>query len=180
MPAPRQFSEKQLRQLLQAFHSDKGGTEVAKQHGISFHPTLRRLWVAEFGEPAYRQRVRRLCRLQQLGTKNSMAGRFGALHPNYKPVHISNFGYRHVDAPEWYTGPVDKGKVAEHILVACQAAGLTELPEFHVVHHKDENKRNNAPANLEIVSRASHAQIHRWARHKRKVQRLSLKGVGSK
>lgn len=180
MPAPRKFSDEVREQLLSSFHSDKSGPEIAKQFGYDFHRTLRKLWLAEFGEEVYRERISRLCRQHKVGTKNPMYGKSKEQHHRYKPVHKKTNGYVHVEVPSWYTGPVDKGKVAEHILIACEAAGLTELPEFHVVHHKDENKKNNHPSNLEIMSRGKHMVTHRWLRHQKKVQRLSRKRVEPK
>lgn len=36
----------------------------------------------------------------------------------------------------------------------------------HAVHHKDGNKLNNEPSNLEVVSKADHARYHTKERHK--------------
>lgn len=175
MPAPRKFSDEQYKEILALFHSDKSGPDVASLFSCDFHRTIRKIWLAEFGEHLYKERISRLCRIHKVGNKNPMYGRIKDRHPRYTEVTFSTQGYRLVPVPDWYTGPVDKGRVAEHILVACKAAGITELPEAHVVHHKDENKLNNHPDNLEIISRASHMQKHRWIRHKKKVQRLERK-----
>lgn len=180
MPARKQFSDEVLNQILSDFHSDMSGAEIGKKYECDYFRTVRRIWLSKYTEQDLKQRHRRLSALHKIGNLNPMYGKSGYKHHNYKPVHIDVFGYRKVDAPSWYTGSVDKGKVAEHILVACEAAGLTQLPDGHVVHHKDEDKTNNHPDNLEIMLRGTHMVTHRWLRHRKKVQRLSRKGVGSK
>lgn len=180
MPAPRKFSGETVRQILSDFHSDMNGTEIGKKYGCDYFRTIRKVWLTKHAVEDINERFKRLCALHKLGKKNPMFGKVKEQHHNYKAVHITTQGYRAVDAPSWYTGPTDKGKVLEHILVACEAVGITELPAVHVVHHKDENKHNNDPDNLEIMSRGKHMIVHRWLNHKKKVQRLSRKGVGSK
>ena len=75
-----------------------------------------------------------------------------------------------VKRPEWYTGTasnvsVTNGRiyeqVHEHILVYCQANGLTEISSGFLVHHRDDNPENNEPENLELMTRAEHAKHHR-------------------
>ena len=46
----------------------------------------------------------------------------------------------------------------EHLLVAEAAYG--PRPEGYVVHHKDGNKQNNHPRNLEYVLRSEHCSMH--------------------
>lgn len=179
MPAPRKFSDEVSDRLRESFHSDMSGPEVAREFGYDFHRTVRKFWIKEFGLEAYKSRISRLCRVHKIGTRNPMYGRTKERHPRYLPKRVA-CGYIHIEAPDWYTGTTDKGKAAEHILVACKEAGITQLPEGHVVHHKDEDKWNNSPDNLEIMSRGRHMAIHRWLRHEKKVQRLSREGVGPK
>lgn len=47
----------------------------------------------------------------------------------------------------------------EHILVAEAKLGRS-LREDELVHHKDEDKTNNAPNNLEVLSVSEHAREH--------------------
>jgi hypothetical protein len=54
-----------------------------------------------------------------------------------------------------------EGYVYEHILVAERALGRP-LKRTEHVHHLDLNKVNNAPSNLLVLSRASHAKLHGW------------------
>lgn len=44
----------------------------------------------------------------------------------------------------------------EHRIVA----GAVDLGFQTIVHHKDGNKKNNNPENLEIMSRSDHAKLH--------------------
>lgn len=45
------------------------------------------------------------------------------------------------------------GRELEHILVARPKLG-------EVVHHKDGNKLNNSPDNLQVMSRSDHSKLH--------------------
>lgn len=95
-------------------------------------------------------------------------GESNPLHRGYRREHA---GYYYVYVPEHpFCEPTMSGRIREHRLVAEQHH-LTEensvtidgvrylSPEFDV-HHKDENKLNNDPANLEILSRAAHTTLH--------------------
>lgn len=178
MPSPRKFSDEIYREIVEAYHSDDSGQVVAARYGCDYSHTVRKIWLTEYGDDCIRSRFRRMCSVSKTGNLNPMKGNFKEKHPRYKAVHTHSAGYRIIEAPRWYTGPTDKnGKVLEHIIVACREARLRQLPDLHVVHHKDEDKLNNDPSNLQIVSRASHMLVHRWLRHKKKVQRLSRKGV---
>lgn len=53
-----------------------------------------------------------------------------------------------------------RGYAYEHRLVAEKILGR-RLQPGEVVHHRDHNKVNNNPANLEIVTRAQHGVEHR-------------------
>lgn len=53
------------------------------------------------------------------------------------------------------------GFVAQHRLVASDTLGRP-LQKGEVVHHKDNCRTNNAPANLEVMTQAAHRQ-HHWA-----------------
>lgn len=86
----------------------------------------------------------------------------GYSHPNWSGGEVYNLGYKFVVAPSWYTGSVTKvtGYVREHILVYCEANGLTELPIGYCVHHVDEDKLNNALSNLKLMTRSDHTTLH--------------------
>ncbi len=56
----------------------------------------------------------------------------------------------------------------QHRLV-WEATNGRPVPPGHVVHHRDHDKRNNTPANLEIMPKGEHVREHnrlrREARH---------------
>lgn len=65
---------------------------------------------------------------------------------------------------EKYRGTGTKTYVKEngrhqHRLVAEQILGR-KLKENEIVHHKDNNKKNNDPSNLEVMTQAEHAREH--------------------
>ncbi len=84
----------------------------------------------------------------------------GDKRPNWNGgSYITSHGYRMVSAPSHPRAK--RGRyVQEHILVAEKALGRL-LPPGVVVHHRDENKLNNAGDNLVICENAGyHRLIH--------------------
>lgn len=78
--------------------------------------------------------------------------------PNYGAgVRYAPNGYVYVWAPGHPLAHAD-GYVAEHRLVAWDAGILTD-PTMQV-HHRDHDKTNNDPANLEAMTAADHHRHH--------------------
>lgn len=75
-----------------------------------------------------------------------------------KPNRVNNGGYILVYCP---THPkADKGGyIREHVLVAEAMVGRHLKDDEHV-HHKDRNKKNNSPDNLQIVDPSEHLKLH--------------------
>jgi intein/homing endonuclease len=69
--------------------------------------------------------------------------------------------YRSVSSKGGWTGyeklwcPVRKQRLLTHHI-----AFGSPIPKCHVIHHKDENKRNNCPWNLELLTRTQHPALH--------------------
>ena len=82
-----------------------------------------------------------------------------------------------VNVPDWWEGSRKASKYLEHIIVGCAKYGLTKPKKGYVFHHIDDDKLNNDPDNLEMMTISAHMKHHS---SERKVQRLSRKGVGSK
>ncbi|SNS05607.1 HNH endonuclease signature motif containing protein [Antarctobacter heliothermus] len=55
----------------------------------------------------------------------------------------------------------------EHRVIAEEKAGRTLRPDEHV-HHKDHDKQNNAPENLEVLPAREHLALHAALRKKSK------------
>lgn len=67
-------------------------------------------------------------------------------------------GYRMVPAPD-HPGKDSKGYVREHVLVAEKVLGRYLLAH-EIAHHRDRNKANNAPGNIEVMTLSEHARLH--------------------
>lgn len=65
---------------------------------------------------------------------------------------------------DWYR---KVGQRHEHRTVMERKLGRPLSPS-EIVHHKDENKKNNKPWNLELMTRAEHMQHHIHDKRKRR------------
>ena len=175
MPAKRKWTEEQLHQIREMFHSSMTNREVGAVMGCDYNRSIKSIWVSVYGKKAVHDRFRESCRRSKMGDLNPMKNIDPTKHPNYVKESISTQGYRMVDYPEWWAGARKGAKYLEHVIVACQKYGITELPKGYVVHHIDEDKLNNDPGNLQIMTRRDHMRHHST---ERKAQRLSRKGVG--
>jgi len=75
--------------------------------------------------------------------KNHWNWRGGSFDHGYKIMRVKNRGYIRV-----------------HRLIVEKIIGR-ELHTWEIVHHIDSNLLNNRPKNLRVMSRATHARLHR-------------------
>lgn len=58
--------------------------------------------------------------------------------------------------PDWYTGSPNSHHVAVHILVVCEALGLTQLPDGAFIHHANGDKLDYRLENLQLFTGSQH------------------------
>ena len=120
-------------------------------------------------------------RLEQLQntpvSKGTIKRLYGQDHWNYKGGHVTGAGYRII---------YDKNgkRRYEHRYIAEQIIGRP-LETDEVVHHIDGNRSNNAPDNLEIMTRKTHDQLKEGTKRYFhtddpciKESAIALKGIG--
>lgn len=73
------------------------------------------------------------------------------------PSHITAKGYRRLYIPSGSQGGRPR-QVMEHVWVWEQAHG--PVPAGHDIHHRDDDKLNNALENLQCVTKLEHKRIH--------------------
>lgn len=104
------------------------------------------------------------------GEQNPNFGNRGSKNPIWKSdVRISNYGYRLVRMPEHPFADCD-GFVREHRIVAerylldetnsIEIGGQRYLSPEYEVHHKDRNRLNNDPSNLQVLTKSEHTKLH--------------------
>lgn len=94
------------------------------------------------------------------GSKNPMLGRAGTRHPNHSERSLDADGYVTIPRPPWFEANETQNRVKEHRVVMCQLLGTTRLPDGLQVHHIDEDRTNNDPSNLALVTARGHAKLH--------------------
>lgn len=119
------------------WHEMKTAAQIGEMYSI--HSATVRLYLRRYGIP-----------------RRPPGGQQGFLNAAWQGgVVIDKNGYVLVHAPQ-HPNARDNGKVLEHRLVMESVLGRYLEPN-EVVHHKDGNKRNNDPSNLEVYkSNAAH------------------------
>ena len=73
---------------------------------------------------------------------------------------MKNGDYELIVPPEAYPGKRYRGRYSyEHHVVWWESTG-DEVPRGFVVHHKNEDKRDNRIENLELLGASAHASLH--------------------
>lgn len=116
-------------------------------HG-SVHEIVRRNFTAEEKKALKAKRYR----MSKLGELNPMLGE--------KP---GNFVGPCEDGHGYLTRVVDGERYFVHRIVMAELLCLhpSQLPDWLPVHHIDENKKNNSPDNLALVTQSGHRKLHR-------------------
>lgn len=84
---------------------------------------------------------------------------------------MRNGKYELIVAPENYPGMKYRGRYAyEHHVVWWQHRG--PIPDGYVVHHKNDDKRDNRLKNLELLLKDEHDRLHSRDRIKPRVELL--------
>ena len=94
---------------------------------------------------------------QYKGESNPNYGNRGQKNPVFVGEKIK-LGYRLVYMPGHPNSQKD-GYILEHRLIMSEVLGRP-LEDFEDVHHKDENRLNNDPSNLEVITRSEHTALH--------------------
>lgn len=83
---------------------------------------------------------------------------------------MKNGDYELVVAPPNFPGKKYRGKYCyKHHLIYWQTYGVVPNKN-EIIHHKDEDKHNNDPTNLELKTRKKHSQKHNIQRGKTMVE----------
>lgn len=74
-------------------------------------------------------------------------------NPNWKGGKKYDREYKMIEVAKGIYKP-------EHRLIIKKRLGLKRLSSKLIVHHKDGNKKNNNPNNLELLNRTQHINLH--------------------
>lgn len=138
------------------FYSDLTKEQIQKQIPISF-PTLVKVWENYFTPLQIKTRKSINYAKSKLGDKNPMYGK-----PTMRPVENvdDGNGYTIKNKPTWWTGREGSRYVFEHQLVMCGHLGLTAMPKDFVIHHINNDRKDNSLDNLAMMSKSAHGKLH--------------------
>lgn len=153
----------EIRELRRLLFENTSFTTKELSYILNDTESALRMWYnREYSKEFRKARKRYNYRRSKLGDKNPMFGKTGEQHHYYKGSISDCKGYRIILKPAWYTGRTKSKHIFEHHKVYCEDRGLTEVPEGYHIHHLDENKENNAPENLIMLSAGDHNRLHNW------------------
>lgn len=143
-----------LEEVKKLYHSGLSQQEVANELGVSQKVVWRFM---KNNEISSRPAVKR----NQTGPNND----------SWKGGRIENAaGYIMIRMPEHPRAKANQGYVFEHNIVAEKKIGRYLLffgsghLDSEIVHHKNENKKDNSPENLEVMTYSEHSKIHNFIR----------------
>lgn len=115
---------------------------------------------AEFEDTAWERRKYCSVACSKKHTLFTIGRLAGENNPHWKGGRYQNEdGYWYVQTPG-HPNAINGGYVAEHRLVMEKVLRRLLLPT-EIVHHRDGDRTNNRPHNLEVMTRAEHIEIHR-------------------
>lgn len=94
---------------------------------------------------------------KRLTACSQSCSQMGKRRGNYKPFVVIS-GYKYIYAPN-HPNCTKSGYVAEHRIVLENKIGRF-LNNYEVAHHINENKFDNRPENLELMSFSNHSSYH--------------------
>lgn len=134
--------------------------EVAAATSVTFH-TAQAIVRRSLSETQLKEEHALRYSRSKLADRNPMAGKSKDLHHGYKGrLFCDPHGYVLVLKPDWYTGRPKSKHIYEHSVVMAKMLGLTAVPDGMVVHHIDEDRTNNRPDNLALVTAEAHRILH--------------------
>ena len=111
------------------------------------------------GRKDYYAEVCRACKRPDEWARTNL-GKTGSAHPAWKGGRaIDRDGYVRVYRPD-HPFPRRGGYVLEHVMVMELSIGR-RIASDENVHHKDDDKQNNALENLELQKKGAHSSHHR-------------------
>lgn len=157
--------------LVDLYWSEQMSTvAIAEQLGVS--PSAVRKWMIALSIPRRQgSSVQKVTNSTGRRPKSQRPDQRGAANPNWKGGRVRHpKGYVLAYAPN-HPDAVG-GYVLEHRLVAESMLGR-RLTSSEDVHHKDGDKSNNHPDNLEILAHAEHARLEAGKRVARLARSLA-------